>query len=216
MKLAIFSLFLARVDGGVRSDFHWGVATAAYQIEGATMEDGRGPSIWDTFTAIPGKIRNGDNGTRADDSYHKIVEDIQLIKAMGLRYYRLSISWSRILPTGQLPINQQGIDHYNQVFDELKKADIIPVVTLYHWDLPQGLEDLYGGWLSPSIEQDFVTYADVVFSAFGDRVKLWTTMNEPWSFCVLGYVRGMHVCVCACMYMYVCVCVCVCMRDHDE
>ena len=138
MKLMAIFLLFSRVDGGVRSDFHWGVATAAYQIEGATMEDGRGPSIWDTFTAISGKIRNGDNGAIADDSYHKIVEDIKLIKAMGLKYYRLSISWSRILPTGQLPINQKGIDHYNRVFDELKKADITPVVTLYHWDLPQG------------------------------------------------------------------------------
>ena len=170
--------------------FRWGVATAAYQIEGATAEDGRGSTIWDIFSGEPGKIHNGDTGTLADDSYHKVVEDIQLIKNMGLKSYRFSIAWSRIMPTGQLPVNEQGIAHYNFLLDELVKAGIEPLVTLYHWDLPQGLHDQYGGWLSPQIEEDFARYADVCFTAFGDRVKLWTTMNEPWTVSFLGYVTG--------------------------
>jgi beta-glucosidase len=170
--------------------FFWGVATAAYQTEGATAEDGRGPSIWDTFSALPGKIHNGDTGAIADDSYHKIAEDVQLIKAMGLKSYRFSISWSRIMPTGRPPVNPAGVAHYRALLDALHAAGITPLVTLYHWDLPQALEDRYRGWLSPQIEDDFVNYADTCFAAFGDRVKLWTTFNEPWTFCYLGYVAG--------------------------
>ena len=171
-------------------EFYWGVATAAYQVEGATAEGGRGASIWDTFSALQGKIHNGDTGAIADDSFHKIAEDVQLIKAMGLKSYRFSISWSRIMPTGQPPVNAAGVAHYRALLDALQAADIVPLVTLYHWDLPQALEDLYGGWLSPQIEDDFVRYADTCFAAFGDRVKLWTTFNEPWTFCNFGYVTG--------------------------
>ena len=156
--------------------FHYGVATAAYQIEGANHADGRGDSIWDIFSNQPGHIANNDNGTVADDDYHKIKEDIQLIKKLGLTSYRFSISWSRILPLGTGLTNQYGIDHYNMLINELLIADIIPFVTLYHWDLPQSLEDRYDGWLSSKIEDDFKHYADVCFSAFGDRVKYWITV----------------------------------------
>ena len=170
--------------------FVWGVATAAYQIEGAVSDEGRGATIWDTFSAIPGKIDKGDTGATADGAYYKIKEDVQLIKNMGLKSYRFSISWSRIMPTGQLPINQAGIDHYNLLINELIKYDIKPLVTLYHWDLPLYLEQSYGGWLNPIIEKDFVTYADTCFQLFGDRVKWWSTINEPWTFCLFGYVLG--------------------------
>jgi beta-glucosidase len=171
--------------------FVWGVATAAYQIEGAVNDGGRGSTIWDTFSALPGKTDHGDTGELADGSYYRVKEDVQLIKDMGLKSYRFSIAWSRIMPTGQLPVNQVGVDHYNAVLDELERQGIEPLVTLYHWDLPSGLEDLYGGWLSPEIERDFVAYADVAFAAFGDRVKMWSTMNEPWTFCLFGYVTGL-------------------------
>jgi beta-glucosidase len=173
-----------------REPFLWGVATAAYQIEGATFEDGRGPSIWDTFSLIPGKIHNSDNGSIADDSYHKILTDIQLIKNMGLNSYRFSLSWSRIFPSGYGEPNQAGIDHYQFLIDQLISADIEPLVTLYHWDLPQGLEDKYKGWLSTDIEVDFSNYADLCFAQFGDRVKKWTTLNEPWTAALQGYVTG--------------------------
>jgi len=157
-------------------EFHYGVATAAYQIEGGNHADGRGDSIWDIFSNVPGHIANNDNGQIADDNYHKIKEDIQLIKKMGLTSYRFSISWSRIIPLGYGPINQYGIDHYNILINELLLEGIIPFVTLYHWDLPQGLEDKYNGWLSSRIEDDFKHYADICFNAFGDRVKYWITV----------------------------------------
>ena len=170
--------------------FTWGVATAAYQIEGAVADDGRGPTIWDSFSAIPGKISNGDTGAVADGSYYRIAEDVQLIKDMGLSSYRFSIAWSRIMPTGEMPVNQAGIDHYNKLLDELEKQGIEPLVTLYHWDLPSALEVKYGGWLGQDIETAFAVYADVCFAAFGDRVKMWTTINEPWTFCLMGYGTG--------------------------
>lgn len=171
--------------------FRWGVATAAYQIEGAVKADGRGPSIWDTFSALPGKISHGDQGTVADDSYFKYSEDIRLIRDMGLNSYRFSISWSRILPDGSKgSINFAAINHYNKLIDELIDANIEPFVTLYHWDLPQALEDRYEGWLSTEIERDFRDYADVCFANFGDRVKKWITLNEPWTYSLMGYVAG--------------------------
>ena len=185
----LISLTTAEIDLPPRP-FVWGVATAAYQIEGAVTDDGRGPSIWDTFSALPGKTSKGDTGKIADGSYYRIKEDVQLLKNMGLKSYRFSISWSRILPTGQLPINQAGVDHYNALLDELERQDIEALVTLYHWDLPLYLEEKYGGWLSPEIRKDFTTYADICFAAFGDRVKMWTTINEPWTFCLFGYVTG--------------------------
>eukprot|EP01033_Poteriospumella_lacustris_P020085 gene20085-14651_t len=137
--------------------FYWGAATAAYQSEGAANSDGRGPSIWDTFSAIPGKIHNNDNGNIADDSYHKYMEDIELLKSLGVNSYRFSISWSRILPQGTLQhVNLEGIEHYHKVLDALLAANIEPFVTLYHWDLPQALEDAYGGLLDDRFVTDFV------------------------------------------------------------
>jgi beta-glucosidase len=184
------TLSTADVFGDEKKDFMWGVATAAYQIEGATNVDGRGPSIWDTFSKLSGKINNGDNGDIADGSYTKFMEDIQLIKNMGLKSYRFSISWSRIMPTGEFPVNQAGIEHYNLVINELIAAGIAPLVTLYHWDLPEALDENYGGWLNPHMEDFFKRYADVCFRSFGDRVKLWLTLNEPWTFINMGYVAG--------------------------
>lgn len=156
----------------------WGVATAAYQIEGATDVDGRGPSIWDEFVSLPNKTKLGDNGNMADQSYYMYDVDTQLTKDLGVKYYRFSIAWSRILPDGIGRINRAGIDHYNDVIDSLVTAGISPIVTLYHWDLPLSLEKKYGGWLSPDMELFFVEYAKVCFSEFGDRVKYWITVNE--------------------------------------
>lgn len=137
--------------------FYWGVAGAAYQIEGATSEDGRSECIWDTFGKIPGKISNGDTADVSADSYHKFKEDVKLIKNMGLNAYRFSISWSRILPKGRGEINQLGVDYYNNLIDDLLKHGIEPFVTMYHWDLPQALEDEYAGWLDgEKSKQDFV------------------------------------------------------------
>ena len=194
----LLSLFLSRVSSGVsgrKAGFLWGVATAAYQTEGATRDDNRGDSIWDAFARQKGKIKNNDTGEIADDSYHRIKEDVALIKAMGLNSYRFSISWSRILPTGTLEdggiINGKGIQHYNTLIDELVSNNIQPMVTLYHWDLPQNLQNKYGGWLDKeSISRDFLAYSDICFSHFGDRVKLWLTLNEPWTYSYLGYGEG--------------------------
>ena len=168
--------------------FLWGVATAAYQIEGG--QDGKGPNIWDEFALLPGKISNGDTADIADDSYHKYLEDVELLKEMNVKAYRFSISWSRILPFGKGEINQSGIEYYNKLINLLIEANIEPVVTLYHWDLPQSLHAEYNGWLSKQIEQDFLEYANICFNSFGDRVKIWSTMNEPWSFTFLGYGEG--------------------------
>lgn len=172
------------------AEFLWGAASSAYQYEGAVHTDGRGPCIWDTFSALPGKIFDGETAEFADESYERYLEDIDVLKRIGLKYYRMSLAWPRIFPSGRGELNEKGIDHYNKVFDALLEAGITPIVTLYHWDLPQALEDEYLGWLSNEIENDFVAYADTCFSHFGDRVKYWSTMNEPWTFCVLGYDAG--------------------------
>jgi beta-glucosidase/6-phospho-beta-glucosidase/beta-galactosidase len=193
MWVAVFVLCAIRLSVSVAQEtepFLWGVATAAYQIEGAVDVDGRGPSIWDTFSKIPGKISNNENGDLADLSYYNVKEDIQLVKRMGLNAYRFSISWSRILPLGNGEVNQKGIDHYNFMIDELIKEGIEPLVTLYHWDLPQALEDEHDGWLDTAIVSDFANYADVCFANFGDRVKKWATLNEPWTICLQGYMTG--------------------------
>jgi beta-glucosidase/6-phospho-beta-glucosidase/beta-galactosidase len=145
------------------TDFIFGVATAAYQIEGAYDEDGRGMSIWDTFSHTPGKTHNGDTGDVADDHYHRVSEDIEILKGMGVRHYRMSLSWSRIMPNGTYPINQAGVDHYNAEIDSLIAAGITPYVTLYHWDLPQALDDSMGGWLNESIVSYFSDYAEFCF-----------------------------------------------------
>jgi beta-glucosidase len=170
--------------------FLWGTATAAYQIEGAANIDGREPSIWDLYSKIPGKIANNDNGDIADDSYNQYEKDVQLLKQLGVNAYRFSVAWTRIIPKGYGEINQAGIDHYNKVINLLLENSIEPVVTLFHWDLPQGLEDRYSGLLSPLFETDFANFADVCFKAFGDRVKKWITLNEPWTVAVQAYGVG--------------------------
>ena len=172
-------------------NFIWGSSTSSYQIEGAWKEDGKGPSIWDVFCMIPGKVYNGHTGEVACDHYHRIKEDVALMKAMGLKAYRFSISWPRILPTGRGKINQAGIDFYNKLINELFAAGIEPWVTLYHWDLPAALEFEIGGWLGKDITDVFADYASVCFQHFGDRVKNWITINEAWVVAILGYGHGM-------------------------
>ncbi|VDB86437.1 unnamed protein product [Peniophora sp. CBMAI 1063] len=173
-------------------DFIWGFATASFQIEGSTEADGRGKSFWDDFSRTPGKTRDGGNGDVATDSYKRYKEDIALLKSYGVKSYRFSLAWSRIIPLGGRndPINPAGIAWYSNFIDELIANGITPFITLYHWDLPQGLHDRYGGWLNREIVLDFERYARVCFDAFGDRVKHWLTMNEPWCISVLGYGRG--------------------------
>ncbi|KAJ8476403.1 hypothetical protein OPV22_020130 [Ensete ventricosum] len=175
--------------------FVFGAASAAYQVEGAWNEGGRGPSIWDTFAHNqPEKIQDGSNGDKATDSYNKYKEDVKLTKEMGLDSYRFSISWSRILPKGTLlgGVNPEGIKYYNNLIDELLKNGIRPFVTLFHWDVPQALEDAYGGFRDHEIVNDFKDFASICFEEFGDRVKHWITVNEPWSFSSMGYAFGRH------------------------
>lgn len=172
-------------------DFVWGAATASYQIEGAWNEDGKSESIWDRFAHTPGKILNGDTGDVACDHYHRWRDDIALMRDLGLRAYRFSIAWSRILPSGRGEVNQRGLDFYNRLIDALLEANITPYVTLYHWDLPQVLQDA-GGWVSRDTAQAFVDYADVVSRTLGDRVKNWITHNEPHVAAFLGYQTGIH------------------------
>lgn len=171
--------------------FLWGAATAAFQIEGATKEDGRGESIWDRFCATPGKVRNGDTGDPACDHYHRWREDIALMKELGLQAYRFSIAWPRIIPDGDGPVNQAGLDFYDRLVDGLLEAGIRPFATLYHWDLPQALEDR-GGWPNRATAHAFARYADVVARRLGDRVKDWITHNEPWCASWLSYFIGEH------------------------
>ncbi len=172
-------------------DFLWGVATASYQIEGAIHEDGRTPSIWDTFSHTPGKCHNGDNGDVAADHYHRYRSDVELMRGLGINAYRFSLSWSRIIPGGKGAPSRSGLDFYLRLVDELVSNGIKPVVTLYHWDLPQELEDA-GGWTNRDTAAHFAEYAGVVARALGDRVDLWTTLNEPWCSAFLGYGSGVH------------------------
>lgn len=174
-------------------DFIWGFATASFQIEGSTNVDGRGKSIWDDFSKIPGKTQDGKDGDVATDSYNRWKEDIELLAEYGVKSYRFSIAWSRIIPLGGRndPVNQKGIEFYSKFIDALLAKGIIPFVTLYHWDLPQALHDRYGGWLNKEeIVKDYVNYAKICYESFGDRVKHWLTMNEPWCVSILGYGRG--------------------------
>ncbi|WP_216208253.1 GH1 family beta-glucosidase [Amycolatopsis aidingensis] len=171
--------------------FVWGAATAAYQIEGATTADGRGMSIWDTFAHTPGKVADGDNGDVATDHYHQFQADIALMAELGLDAYRFSVSWPRIRPGGRGPVNEAGLDYYERLVDELLRHDITPVLTLYHWDLPQELEDA-GGWAARDTASWFAEYAAVVAARLGDRVPLWSTLNEPWCSAFLGYGSGVH------------------------
>jgi beta-glucosidase len=172
-------------------DFVWGAATSSYQIEGATGEDGRGESIWDRFARIPGKVLDGSNGDMACDHYHRFPEDVRLMRSLGLRAYRFSIAWPRIQPTGRGKPNPRGLDFYSRLVDRLLEAGIAPFATLYHWDLPQALQD-EGGWPTRSTAEAFVEYASVVGRALGDRVKDFITHNEPWCAGVLGHQRGLH------------------------
>eukprot|EP01018_Ginkgo_biloba_P014657 Gb_10041 [translate_table: standard] len=170
--------------------FVFGVATSAYQVEGAAKEGGRGPSIWDTFSHTPGKILDGGNGDIAVDQYHRYKEDVELIAKLGFEVYRFSISWSRIYPDGFGKVNEEGITYYNNLIDALNEKCIQPSITLYHWDLPQKLHESIGGWLNPEIVKYFVQYAETCFRAFGDRVKHWITFNEPLQTAVNGYATG--------------------------
>ncbi len=172
-------------------NFLWGAATAAYQIEGAAQEDGRGVSIWDTFSRIPGKVINGDTGDVACDHYHRVPEDIALMKELGLKAYRFSISWPRMFPNGDGVREERGFTFYNKLIDGLIEAGITPLMTLYHWDLPQALQDK-GGWANREIVQAFADYATAVSQAFGDRVKMMAPINEPWCVAWLGHGLGVH------------------------
>lgn len=172
-------------------NFVWGAATASYQIEGAWNEDGKGESIWDRFSHTPGKVMNGDTGDIACDHYHRFIEDIQILKEIGVNAYRFSISWPRILPTGRNTINQKGLDFYNRIVDACLIAGIDPFVTLYHWDLPQALQD-EGGWANRSTAEAFADYTEIVCHSLGDRVKNWITHNEPSVATINGHVLGSH------------------------
>jgi beta-glucosidase len=171
--------------------FVWGAAAAAYQIEGAVRDGGRGRSIWDTFSHTPGKTRGGDTGDVACDHYHRYPEDVALMAGLGLRAYRFSIAWPRIQPDGTGPANPAGLDFYDRLVDALIGHGIDPIVTLYHWDLPQALEDR-GGWAERETAHRFADYAEVVHQRLGDRVRTWTTLNEPWCAAFLGYATGVH------------------------
>ncbi|HSX63019.1 MAG TPA: GH1 family beta-glucosidase [Tahibacter sp.] len=173
------------------ADFLWGAATAAYQIEGAWNVDGKGESIWDRFAHTPGKVRGGDNGDLACDSYHRFGEDVALVKAMSLDSYRYSIAWPRVQPGGRGGPNAKGLDYYRRLTDCVLEAGLRPLVTLYHWDLPQELEDA-GGWTQRDTAARFGDYADLVAAALGDRVRHWIVLNEPKTFTSTGYWLGVH------------------------
>lgn len=172
-------------------DFLFGAASAAYQVEGAWNEDGKGLSNWDKFSKIPGKTFEGTNGDVAVDHYHRYKEDVKLMAEMGLESYRFSVSWPRIIPDGDGEVNEKGIEFYNNLIDECLKYGIVPFVTLYHWDLPLNLEE-DGGWTNKRTIKAFEKYAGVCFKAFGDRVKHWITFNETIVFCGHGYLAGAH------------------------
>ena len=177
---------------GFPDDFLWGSASAAYQIEGADREDGKGISNWDEFVKIPGKTFKGTTGAVAVDFYHHYKEDIARMAEMGLKTYRFSIAWTRIYPQGNGKVNEAGLAFYDNVINECLKYGIEPMVTIYHWDMPQALEDAYHGWENPQIIEDFVTYAVTLFERYGDRVKYWITMNEQNIFTSMGWMEGLH------------------------
>jgi len=172
--------------------FLWGSATASYQVEGAVKEDGRAPSVWDTFAHTPGKTVNGATGDVADDHYHRYKDDVALMKALGVKTYRFSIAWPRVFPNGDGPPNPKGLDFYNRLVDELLASGIQPFATLYHWDLPQSLQDRVGGWASRDTAKAFADYAGHVAAALTDRVKHIFTINEFGAFVELGYGNGVH------------------------
>lgn len=174
-----------------RKDFVWGAATSAYQIEGAVKEDGKGEHIWDVYTKEPGKIFEGHTGEVACDHYHRYKEDVRIMKEIGLKGYRFSIDWSRVMPEGAGRVNEAGIAFYNDLIDELLKNDIEPYITMYHWELPY---ELYkrGGWMNPKIVEWFGEYAKLLAERFSDRVTHFFTLNEPQCFVGLGFVNGEH------------------------
>jgi beta-glucosidase len=182
------------VDGRAEflEGFLWGAATAAYQIEGATDEDGRGRSIWDAFSHTPGKVYRGDTGDTACDHYHRLDEDLDLMAELGLKAYRFSVAWPRIQPEGRGPANEGGLDFYRRLVDGLRERGIEPMLTLYHWDLPQALEDQYGGWTSRETSERFAEYAGIVYGALKDEVRYWITLNEPWVSAWMGHGYGVH------------------------
>jgi beta-glucosidase len=173
------------------SGFVWGVATAAYQVEGAVDEDGRGPSIWDAFTRQPGRVANGDTGDVACDHYHRWKDDLDLMRRLGVRAYRFSIAWPRVIPDGDGAVNRRGLDFYDRLVDGLLQRGIMPVPTLYHWDLPQALEER-GGWTVRSTADAFAAYARAVADRLGDRIGTWITLNEPWVSAFIGHATGAH------------------------
>ena len=170
--------------------FRWGCATSAYQVEGSPLADGAGPSIWQRFARTPGRIHNGDTGDIACDHYARMAQDVALMKQLGLNAYRFSINWGRVLPQGRGAVNAAGLGFYERLVDTLLQAGIQPLPTLYHWDLPQALDDR-GGWLNPDIAHWFADYAQVMFGALDDRVRLWCTLNEPWVIADGGYMHGL-------------------------
>lgn len=171
--------------------FKWGAATASYQIEGAADRDGRGQSIWDTFSKTPGKVKNADNGDHACDHYNRYPEDVQIMKDLGIQSYRFSLAWPRMFPNGDSVREERGFDFYNRLIDSLIEAGIEPIITAYHWDLPQALQDK-GGWANRETAYAFADYFAAAVEAFGDRVKSWITLNEPWCTSWLGYGNGVH------------------------
>src|SRR3954466_15308315 len=170
--------------------FVWGAATSAYQVEGSPLADGAGPSIWHRFARTPGRVRDDDNGDIACDQYRRYAEDAALMQRLGLRAYRFSVAWGRVLPEGRGKVNEKGLGYYDRLVDTLLARGIAPAVTLFHWDLPVALDDR-GGWLNPDIAQWFADYASVVIRKLDDRVKLWATLNEPWVVTDGGYLRGL-------------------------
>ncbi|MDT0268444.1 GH1 family beta-glucosidase [Streptomyces sp. DSM 44915] len=181
----------ARAIPELAENFTWGVATSAYQIEGATEADGRTPSIWDTFCRVPGAVANAENGDTACEHYRRMPEDVELIAGLGVDAYRFSLAWPRIQPGGRGPANARGLAFYDRLVDTLLARGITPWATLYHWDLPQELEDA-GGWPARDTAYRFAEYAELTYRALGDRVTHWTTLNEPWCSAMLGYHEGVH------------------------
>ncbi|PFJ08484.1 aryl-phospho-beta-D-glucosidase [Bacillus cereus] len=181
-----------RIKSAFPQDFLWGAASAAYQVEGAWKEDGKGPSVWDVFVRKEGTTFKGSNGDIAVDHYHRYKEDVRLMAEQGLKTYRFSIAWSRIFPTGNGEVNEKGLQFYDDLINELLAYNIEPMVTLYHWDIPQALMDQYGGWESRQVIEDFDNYSRTLFKRYGDRVKYWISLNEQNYFVAYGYETALH------------------------
>lgn len=185
-------MYITKTSKEFPKDFLWGSASAAYQVEGAWDADGKGRSVWDEFVRIPGKTFKATTGDKAVDHYHRMEEDVALMKDMGLKTYRFSVAWTRIFPNGNGEVNEAGLTFYDRLINELINNDITPMITVYHWDLPQALQDEYGGWESRQIVDDFVNYAKTLFERFGDRVKHWIILNEQNIFTGHGWLMAAH------------------------